>query len=277
MWSPNPLNHLRTRQATNEILSHSKPAAERWRHIYGCHKKKLVASFGFAELCFECSEWIVGQDEWNDHCISHLERPEMLPVQCNPFVYGGTLACPGYCSFCLGNVALPALTRMQQFLDREKWKAHLDGHIALLDDCKATNCAHLRQKCVDAFPSVLELKFHLQDVHCIELTKGIKRRRSNSEVDATPARRKRSRKSEDHDSDVKLDSWPQSTYEFVDETTNLCGRQGPGRSTPPSIGSERSSPSNSPAIDELTDATETPVTSVCTDIFDKLDPQLHDE
>ncbi len=258
------------------IFPHSKPAAERWRHIYGCYKKKLVTSYGFAELCFDCSEWIVGKHEWNDHCKFHLGRPETLPIQCNPFVYGGTLACPGYCPFCLGNTALPAPTRMQQFLDREKWKAHIDGHIEMLDGCKATKCTHPRRKCLDAFPSVLEMKFHLQDVHCIELTKGTKRRRSGSEVETTPARRKRSRRTKDRDPDVKRDPWSQFTYEFVDETTKLCGQHGTRTSTPPSISSERSSPSNTAATDEITDATET-ASSVCTDIFDKLDPRLHDE
>lgn len=258
------------------MLLHSKPAAERWRHIYGCHKKKLVASYGFAELCFDCSEWMVGQDKWDDHCKSHLERPETLPIQCNPFVYGGTLACPGYCPFCLGNAAPPAPTRIQQFLDREKWKAHLGEHIGLLDDSKATKCTHPRQKCIDAFPSVLELKFHLQDVHCIELTKGIKRRRSTNQADTMPARRKRSRMSKDRDPDVKVDMWAQLTYEFVDETTTLCSRRSPGTSTPSSISSHGLSPSNT-ARDESMGAAETPASSVCTDLVDKLDPRLLDE
>lgn len=91
----------------------------------------------------------------------------------------------------------------------------------LLDGCKATKCTHPRRKCVDTFPSVLELEFHLQDVHCIELTKGIKRRRSGSEVEFEPNRRKRSRRTEDHDLDVKLETWAQFTYKFVDETTKL--------------------------------------------------------
>lgn len=262
--------------ADHKLDLDSKPAAERWRHIYGCHKKKLVASYGFAELCFDCSEWMVGQDKWDDHCKSHLERPETLPIQCNPFVYGGTLACPGYCPFCLGNAALPAPTRIQQFLDREKWKAHLDEHIGLLDDCKATKCTHPRQKCIDAFPSVLELKFHLQDVHCIELTKGIKRRRSTNQADTMPARRKRSRMSKDRDPDVKVDMWAQLTYEFVDETTTLCSRRSPGTSIPPSISSHGSSPSNT-ATDESMGAAEMPASSVCTDLVDKLDPRLLDE
>ncbi|KAL2056550.1 hypothetical protein ABVK25_002944 [Lepraria finkii] len=222
-------------------------------------------------LCFDCSKWIFGKEEWNHHCQDHLRRPETLPIQCNPFVYGGTLACPGYCLFCLGDTALPAPTRMQQFLDREKWKAHIDRHIEGLDGCQATKCPHPRPKCVDAFPSVLEMKFHLQDVHCIELTKKTKRRRSRSEVETMPARRKNLRRTKD----VKLDSCPQSPYEFVDETTKLCSQYGTGTSTTPSISSERSSPSNTSGTDEITDATETLASSVCTD--DKLDPRLHDE
>ncbi len=259
------------------FFPHSKPAAERWRHIYSCYKKKLVTSYGFTELCFDCSEWIVGKDEWNDHYEIHLGRPEILPIQCNPFVYGGTLACPRYCPFCMGNTALSAPMRMQQFLDQGKWKAHLDGHIKLLDGCKATKCTHPRPKYVDAFPSVLELKFHLQDIHYIEFTKGIKRRRSGSEVEFEPNRRKRSRRTKDHDLDVKLETWPQFTYKFVDETTKLYGQQYAGTSTPPSISSEHSSPSTTSATDESTGVAETPASTVCSDLFDKLDPRLHDE
>jgi hypothetical protein len=121
------------------------------------------------------------------------------------------------------------------------------------------------------------MKFHLQDVHCIEFTKGVKRGRSGSEPETMPARKKRSRQTKDHDQDVKLDTWPQFTYAFVDETTKLCGKHGPGTSTPHLMSSDRSSPSNTSATDEITDATETPASSVCTDMFEKLDSRLHDE
>lgn len=166
---------------------------------------------------------------------------------------------------------------MQQFLDREKRKAHIDGHIEMLDGCKATKCTHPRRKCVDAFPSVLEMKFHLQGVHCIEFTRGVKRRGSGSEMETMPAPRKRSRQTKYYDADVKLDSWPQFPYEFVDETTKLCGQHATGTSAPPSISSDRSSPWNTSTTDEITDVTETPASSVCTDIFDKLDPRFLDE
>ena len=187
------------------LVLHSKPAAERWRHIYGCYKKKLLIIYSFAELCFDCSEWIVDKNEWNDHCQNHLRRPKTLPVQCNPFVYHGTLACPEYCFFCVEDTALSASTRMQHFLDREKWKTHIDRHMERLDGCKALKRSHSRSKCVDVFPSVLELKFHLQDVHCIEFIKKIKRRKFESEENTLPARKKRPGKIKNHGPDVKLE------------------------------------------------------------------------
>ena len=186
------------------LVLHRKPVAERWRHIYGCHKRKLLTICGFAELSFECSEWDFSKDEWKDHCQDHLRRPEPLPIQCNPFVYGGTLACAGYCLFCLGDAALPALIWLQQFLDREKWKAYIDRHIERLDGCIATKCPHPRPKCVNAFPSVLEMNFQPPGCPLHRFYNGTKRRRSGSEVDTMSARRKRSRKTKDHDPDVKL-------------------------------------------------------------------------
>jgi len=125
--------------------------------------------------------------KWNDHCDDHLRRPESLPIQCNPFVYSGTLTCSGYCPFCLGSPALPATTQIYQFLDGERWRRHIDDHIAELAGCKATKYPHPRPKCVEDFTSILELKLHLQDVHCIEFTKEIKRRRSDSEEETMPA------------------------------------------------------------------------------------------
>ena len=146
----------------------------------------------------------------------------------------------------------------------------------MLDGCKTTQCSYPRRKCVDAFPSVLELKFHFQDVHCIELTKSIKRRRSTNGLTTMSPRRKRSRKSEDRSPDVKVDMWPQLTYEFVNETTTLCNRRSPGTSTPPSTSSHGSSPSNT-ATDENMGAAETPASFVCIDLVDEFDPRLFDE
>lgn len=88
---------------------------------------------------------------------------------------------------------------------------------------------------------------------------------------------KRYKQAKDHDPDVEQDLWPKFTYEFVDETTKLCGQHNTGTSTPRLTSSEHSSPSNTSATDEIVDATETPASSVCTDILDKPDPRLHNE
>ena len=92
-----------------------------------------------------------------------------------------------------------------------------------------------------------------------------------------PDQRKRSRQTKDHDQDVQLERWPQFTYDFVNETTKLCGQQYAGTSTPPSISSEHSSPPIASVTDESTGAAETPALSVGSDLFNKLDPCLHDE
>lgn len=96
-------------------------------------------------------------------------------------------------------------------------------------------------------------------------------------TETMPARKKRFKQTKDHDQDVKLDTWPQFTYAFVNETTKLYGKHGPGTSTPHLMSSDRSSPSNTSVTDEITDSTETPASSVCTDVFEKLDSRLHDE
>src|SRR5438045_6300189 len=121
-------------------ILNSKPAAARWRHIYGCYRKHLVASHGFVELCFPCSEWIVSEEEWKDHCQAHLDKPDTVPTQCNPLIYGGTLASPGYCPFCLGDESLPATTRMHQFLVQAEWRDHIHQHLENLGGIKAPKC-----------------------------------------------------------------------------------------------------------------------------------------
>lgn len=206
-----------------------------------------------------------------------MKRSKALFIQCNSFVYNEILACSEYCLFCLRNTTLSALTRMQQFLDWEKWKTHIDEHIEMLDDCKAIKCTHSRRKCVDAFSFVLKMKFHLQNVYCIEFIKEVKRRRFGSEVKTMSAWKKRFRQIKNYDADVKLDTWPQFIYEFVNETTKLCDQRGTKTSQSSSISSKRFSSSNTFTTDEITNVAETSTSSVCTDIFDKLDPRLHDK
>ena len=69
-----------------------------------------------------------------DHYQAHLNEPEGIPTQCNPFNYGGYLASPEYCTSCLGDVMLLATMRMKQYPDRLQRQAHVDEHIEKLND-----------------------------------------------------------------------------------------------------------------------------------------------
>jgi hypothetical protein len=81
----------------------------------GVTKNTFPGWTALLELCFLCDRWIVGLTEWEGHCRGHLDRPEMIPVQCDPLIYGGILGTVGYCPVCLGNTALSARERMRQF------------------------------------------------------------------------------------------------------------------------------------------------------------------
>lgn len=232
---------------------------------------------GFVKLCFSCNEWILNKVKWNDYCEDHLQMLKVLFISCNLFLYDETLVCLKYCLFCLKDSALLATACKCQFLDWERWRRHIDDHIIELDSCKAIKCSHSRLRCVKAFLSVLKIKFYLQDIHCIKFIKGVKRWRFSSKVKTMLAQRKRFKQTKDNNSNIKLNMWPQSTYAFVNEMTKLCGQHGFKTLIFLSISSQCSSLSDTSVMNKITDTIETLMSSVCTDIFDKLDPHLYNQ
>ncbi|KUL85000.1 hypothetical protein ZTR_07766 [Talaromyces verruculosus] len=70
--------------------------AQRWQHVYKCHKAYLLERHDFAEFCFRCDDWFTAESAWEQHCESHLDSPHCL-VQCDPLIYGGALVDPGCC------------------------------------------------------------------------------------------------------------------------------------------------------------------------------------
>lgn len=149
----------------------------------------------------------------------------MLHAQCNSFVYDEVLVSSEYYSFCLNDTTFSAIARMHQYVNRIKWREHIVEHIKRLNNNKAIKCSHSRSECVRAFDSRLKLKFHLQNIHCIELLKEIKRRRSNSEEEIQSDRKRRFKCIDIRDSDVKIDRYFNFTYEFVNETTKTLNEQ----------------------------------------------------
>ena len=66
---------------------YSIDVADRWEHIYHCHKTDLKSRYDFAELCFQCNKWIIIETEWFEHCQCHLNNLKTLSVQCNSLVF----------------------------------------------------------------------------------------------------------------------------------------------------------------------------------------------
>lgn len=79
-------------------------------------------------------------------------------------------------------------------------------------------CLHPQPQCVISFESVQDLQFYLQDVYCIEFTRGIKRYRSGAKAEINTDRIKRLRRTNKHDKDEFSLT---TEYKFVDETAEI--------------------------------------------------------
>jgi hypothetical protein len=90
-------------------------------------------------------------------------------MQYDPIIYGGALAAAGHCPFCLGDANLPAVQRMQQFLERDPWTAHVRGHVDGLGGVDSVRCPHPGSQCDTTFSTTEELIFHLKDMHCVDM------------------------------------------------------------------------------------------------------------
>lgn len=167
-------------ELTDKILRLSSiKIGDRWEHIHRCYKSDLERQYGFAELCFQCDEWIISADKWFEHCQNHLSDLETLPVQCNPLVFRRTLATAGQCLFCLFDLKLSPTKRFHQFLIKQSWKEHLQQHFWHLKndydksmktgESNAVPCPDPR--CALSFDSIQDYQCHCQDVHCIERIK----------------------------------------------------------------------------------------------------------
>ncbi|KAF1962893.1 hypothetical protein CC80DRAFT_499202 [Byssothecium circinans] len=71
------------------------------------------------------------------------DKPEIIPTQCNPLIYGGTLAALGFYPNYLGDESLPPEVRMRQFPETAEWKDHIYNQYS--KDSKLLACP-LRQQ-----------------------------------------------------------------------------------------------------------------------------------
>ncbi|KND89402.1 hypothetical protein TOPH_06078, partial [Tolypocladium ophioglossoides CBS 100239] len=193
-----------------------------WKHVYSCFKNSYS---GFAEHCFLCNKWVVGERQWSDHCRSHLACPETLPVNCDPLTYGGVLATAGYCVLCMADLSLAPEVRLRQFLDRGSWRDHVYRHyqtyVQSVEDGKPAACPHPNSRGDIKFDSAKQLEFHLLDVHCPDFIK----ESSILEVlkedeDVTSPKKKRQLSIETSATEIKTEP----EYYFIDQTTEITRR-----------------------------------------------------
>ena len=163
---------------------------------------------------------------------------------------------------------------MCQFIDRPEWQDHLNQHNGKLEVSEVPKCPHPRAQCGEAFKSAQELRFHLQGVHCVELTKGLKRSSVEHEADSKPFKVKRASGANPRGSDTEIDACREQEFKFIDEAAKLSNLEIHVQSTPASVGSNGSIPMPDWITDRNGSAVGTPPSSVCTDITENIDPLL---
>ena len=181
----------------------------RWDHIYRCYQADLEQQYKFAQLCFQCDEWVTSGASWYEHCQDHLNNLETLPVQCNPLMFRQTPATAGQCLFCLFDTKRSATERFHQFTTKRNWRDHLQKHFRHLQETydgaqmkgesNVIVCPDLR--CGLSFKSMVDFQCHCQDIHSVDKIKlepARKRRRIKKSM--TEARHA-------FHSEVKMDDW----------------------------------------------------------------------
>ncbi|KAH0541585.1 hypothetical protein FGG08_003933 [Glutinoglossum americanum] len=275
--APRPASRICNADRSFSPITNSMSPNRRWSHIYKCHQEDLEGKYSFAQLCFQCDEWITVRAEWQDHCQRHLDKPETLPVQCDILTYCRTIATAGFCHFCLFDLNKPATERMHQWVHSQTWTDHVNAHFQELklghpseqEGGKALECPDPR--CVGAFDSIQNLQFHCQDVHCIPRVTGMKRARHGVKPEEKIGQKKRACQKNQRSSGYKLaeplDLRPPTGNV---QTTSRWKRS--ASKTPSARRGISATPSNS--VNETTTGTETPASSIGSDILEKIDPHL---
>ncbi|RAK89253.1 hypothetical protein BO79DRAFT_264611 [Aspergillus costaricaensis CBS 115574] len=151
----------------------------RWSHLYDCYEKYFCkqSPADFAQCCVACCCWFTKPEEWTSHYKHHLTKPDDL-LRCDLLVFRHALAKAAYCPFCLGDSSLKPHERMKQFLDCSKWDSHINSYLSSEVLSNQYYCRH--PACSENLESLMELKWHLEDVHCILPLRG-KKRKADSE------------------------------------------------------------------------------------------------
>ncbi|GFG18462.1 conserved hypothetical protein, partial [Aspergillus udagawae] len=153
----------------------------RAKHILQCQRKSLNAApyqqyykngkrahrrvrRTFVQFCYLCAQLSYSEEDWIQHCSSHLAN---LEPRCGQLTFRYTLAAPGFCPFCLGDENKRADERFRQWLDKTTLLNHIDGHLSALQPSTMASCPH---PCCSGkqYDGIVALRRHFFDVHSIE-------------------------------------------------------------------------------------------------------------
>ena len=169
---------------------------------------------------------------------------------------------------------------MHQFLKRAIWKEHIYRHVETLDESKPLNCPYPGLQCRATFNSVGKLKFHLQDIYCLDFIKepkSLKRSKEDCEVEMQPAEVKRQRSGYKKESSIGDKALAKVGYGFINKTIESISQCPSNRSITPSSRSILDFGiriSSSWTKNGSFPSTDTPPLSVCSRILEKIDPRL---
>ena len=166
---------------------------------------------------------------------------------------------------------------MRQFLDRSEWQYHIEEHFGELGAAKLLTCPHPRTQCILAFLFMQDLKFHLQDAHCVEIRKGRKRSSPENEAGPRPRKIRVSGDAQRLDPDLQATASVKQEYKFVDEAAKVFAPVTSRRSTTSSTTSKTSTPSLCYSPEPSESGSETLPLSTCSADLEKIDPRLLEE
>ncbi|OJD10421.1 hypothetical protein ACJ73_09798 [Blastomyces percursus] len=121
-------------------------------------RQKSLSVTYFADLCLNWDSWFRSENEWQDHCLEHLNTPGLLPLRCDLLIFRNVPINAGFCLFFLGDSSLPAKIRMKQYLtNKSEWIKEMESRLVELEKTNSTcECAILYAPLHD---NVEELRF----------------------------------------------------------------------------------------------------------------------
>lgn len=144
----------------NHCGSKTLTKAKLLEHLTAAHGIPLRHdSMKQAGFCYECSEFFIHEDVWEDHCASHVSDPELF---CGQIVCRGIIVFARKCMFCLADANLTAAERYHSFTHAPHFFRHLQTHLRSLF-VWPTSCPH--PKCSAEIASEAAFWFHLRAAH----------------------------------------------------------------------------------------------------------------